>query len=70
MQAEQLTTLALRVVAVIIGAYACADAAYVATYAMGLFLGGQAATELRFVGKSVTILWSVPIIVAIGLPGI
>lgn len=60
-------TLALRVVAVIIAAYACADLSYVPAFVLHLptTTTADAANAISIFGKYAVVLWSIPMIVAL-----
>jgi len=66
MKSEQLMTLALQVVAIIIAAYACVDISNVVGF---LLVGHQwmssRAVEVSVLGRQAAMLWSIPIIVAV-----
>ena len=66
MKSEQLMTLALRVVAVVIAAYACADLANIVAFLLPMFHWMKPGDmELAFLGENAVVLWSIPIIVAV-----
>lgn len=66
MKSNYLITLALRVVAVIIGAYACADLVNVVSFLiLGFHWMKSTNSGLASIGGYAVILWSIPMIVAL-----
>lgn len=66
MKSENLMTLALRVVAVIIAAYACADISNIAAFLLvGQKWMSAQPTALSVLGRDAAFIWSIPVIVAV-----
>lgn len=66
MKSEQLMTLALRVVAVIIAAYACVDLSNIVGFLLiGHNWQSSQAVDLSVLGRDAAMIWSIPIIVVV-----